>query len=120
MVRHPGIDKVAFTGEHLTAQTIMTEAAPTLKRLTFELGGKSPNIIFDDADLDAAIAGAHFGLYFNQGQCCCAGSRVFVQESIHDEFIERIAAMNADRRVVRFHLGRDVVQGIKYLVDMVR
>ena len=61
-----------------TAQIIMRDAAPTLKRLTFELGGKSPNIVFADADLDAAVAGAHFGLYFNQGQCCCAGSRLFV------------------------------------------
>ena len=97
IVNHPDVDKVAFTGEYLTAQTIMKEAAPTLKRLTFELGGKSPNIIFADADLDAAAAGAHFGLYFNQGQCCCAGSRVFVEERIHDEFIEKIISMNAER-----------------------
>ena len=72
----PVLTKWRSRGEHLTAQTIMKEAAPTLKRLTFELGGKSPNIIFADSDLDAAAAGAHFGLYFNQGQCCCAGSRV--------------------------------------------
>lgn len=99
IVRHPGIDKVAFTGEHTTAQTIMKEAAPTLKRLTFELGGKSPNVIFADADLDAAAAGAHFGLYFNQGQCCCAGSRVFVEEKIHEQFIDRIVAMNSSRKL---------------------
>jgi aldehyde dehydrogenase (NAD+) len=99
LVRHPDVDKIAFTGEHLTAQTIMREAAPTLKRLTFELGGKSPNIIFADANLDAAIAGAHFGLYFNQGQCCCAGSRVFVEESIHDQFVQRICEMNQSRRL---------------------
>jgi aldehyde dehydrogenase (NAD+) len=99
LVRHPDVDKIAFTGEHVTAQTIMREAAPTLKRLTFELGGKSPNIIFADADLDAAISGAHFGLYFNQGQCCCAGSRVFVEKSIHDQFVERIALMNRQRRL---------------------
>ena len=91
ITKHPGIDKVAFTGEYLTAQTIMAEAAPSLKRLTFELGGKSPNVIFADADMDAAIAGSHFGLYFNQGQCCCAGSRVFVQESVKDEFVENCA-----------------------------
>ncbi len=65
----------------------MREAADTLKRLTFELGGKSPNVILEDADLDAAAAGTDFGLFFNQGQCCCAGSRVFVQDSIHDEFV---------------------------------
>ncbi len=99
IVEHPGIDKVAFTGEHITAQIIMRNAAQTLKRLTFELGGKSPNVIFADCDLDAAAAGAHFGLYFNQGQCCCAGSRVFVEDSIHDEFVERVAGMNQQRRV---------------------
>ncbi len=99
LVRHPQVDKIAFTGEYLTAKTIMTEAADSLKRLTFELGGKSPNIIFADADLDAAIAGAHFGLFFNQGQCCCAGSRVFVEESVHAEFVERVSSMNTTRKV---------------------
>lgn len=99
IVKHPGIDKVAFTGEYLTAQIIMREAASTLKRLTFELGGKSPNVIFADADLDAAAAGAHFGLYFNQGQCCCAGSRVFVEEKIHAAFIEKVAALNKTRKL---------------------
>jgi len=99
LVKHPDVDKIAFTGEHLTAQIIMRDAAATLKRLTFELGGKSPNIIFADADLEAAAAGAHFGLYFNQGQCCCAGSRVFVEESIHDAFVERIMQMNQARRL---------------------
>src|SRR5262245_58701051 len=79
IVKHPDVDKVAFTGEYKTAQIIMRDAAPTLKRLTFELGGKSPNIVFADCDLDAAAAGSHFGLYFNQGQCCCAGSRLFVE-----------------------------------------
>lgn len=90
LVRHPQVDKIAFTGEGATAKIIMREAAETLKRLTFELGGKSPNIVFADADLDAAAAGAEFGLFFNQGQCCCAGSRLFVEESVHDEFIERV------------------------------
>ncbi|UUO04957.1 aldehyde dehydrogenase family protein [Blastopirellula sp. J2-11] len=99
LVKHPGVDKIAFTGEHITAQTIMKNAADTMKRVTFELGGKSPNVIFADADLDAAIAGAHFGLYFNQGQCCTAGSRVFVEDSIYDEFCERMAAMNVDRKL---------------------
>ena len=99
LVRHPDVDKIAFTGEYLTAQTIMAEAAPSLKRLTFELGGKSPNIVFDDADLDAAVEGAHFGLYFNQGQCCCAGSRLFVAESVHDEFVDRLAQRNRERKM---------------------
>ena len=71
LVKHPGVDKIAFTGEHRTAQIIMRDASESLKRLTFELGGKSPNVILADADLDAAAAGTHFGLFFNQGQCCC-------------------------------------------------
>ena len=77
----------------------MREAASTLKRLTFELGGKSPNIVFADADLESAVAGTHFGLYFNQGQCCCAGSRVFVESKIHDEFVDRICQLNESRRL---------------------
>lgn len=99
IVKHPAVDKIAFTGEHLTAQIIMKDASQSLKRLTFELGGKSPNIIFADCDLEAAAKGAHFGLFFNQGQCCCAGSRVFVEERIHDEFVDRIKQMNTLRRV---------------------
>jgi aldehyde dehydrogenase (NAD+) len=99
LVKHPQVDKIAFTGEGLTAKIIMRDAAETLKRLTFELGGKSPNIVFADADLDAAAAGAEFGLFFNQGQCCCAGSRLFVEESVHDEFVERIV-QRAQQRVL--------------------
>jgi len=99
LVKHPGVDKIAFTGEHRTAQTIMGEAAQTLKRLTFELGGKSPNIVFADADLDAAVAGAELGLFFNQGQCCCAGSRVFVEESVHEEFVDRIVEAANNRKL---------------------
>ncbi|REJ66139.1 MAG: aldehyde dehydrogenase family protein [Planctomycetota bacterium] len=99
LVKHLGVDKIAFTGEHTTAQTIQREAADTMKRLTFELGGKSPNIVFADADLDAAAAGAHLGLYLNQGQCCCAGSRLFVQESVYDSFVERLIEMNQSRKV---------------------
>jgi len=99
IVKHPGIDKIAFTGSGETAQIIMRDAAPTLKRITFELGGKSPNIVFSDANLDAAIQGAHFGLYFNQGQCCCAGSRLFVEEQVYDKFVDRLAAMNKSRKL---------------------
>ena len=99
LVKHPQVDKIAFTGEGLTAKIIMRDAADTLKRLTFELGGKSPNIVFADADLDAAAAGAEFGLFFNQGQCCCAGSRLFVEESVHDKFVERIV-QRAQQRVL--------------------
>lgn len=90
LVKHKLVDKIAFTGEHRTAQIIMANAAQTLKRLTFELGGKSPNVIFADADLDAAVAGTEFGLFFNQGQCCCAGSRVFVEEKVHEKFVQKL------------------------------
>ena len=99
IVKHPGIDKVAFTGSGETAQIIMRQAADQLKRLTFELGGKSPNIVFADADMDAAAAGAHVGIYLNQGQCCCAGSRLFVEDKINGEFVERVVEDSRRRRV---------------------
>lgn len=99
IVRHPGVDKIAFTGHYETAQKIMVDAAKTLKRLTFELGGKSPNIVFADADLEAAVAGAEFGLFFNQGQCCCAGSRLFVEQSIHDEFVSKVVSRAKTRQL---------------------
>jgi len=99
VVKHPLIDKIAFTGEHRTAQIITRESADTLKRLTFELGGKSPNVIFADADLDAAAAGAYIGLFLNQGQCCCAGSRVFVEQRQHDEFLDKLTKLTEQRKV---------------------
>ena len=99
IVKHPSIDKVAFTGSGETAQIIMRDAATTLKRLTFELGGKSPNIVFADSDIEAAVAGSHFGLYFNQGQCCCAGSRVFVEDKVYDKFLDRLSSMNKTRKL---------------------
>jgi aldehyde dehydrogenase (NAD+) len=99
LVKHRDVDKVAFTGSTEVGQIIMREAAGTIKRISLELGGKSPNIVFADSDLDAAAAGAHFGLYFNQGQCCCAGSRVFVEEKIHDKFVDKLAAMNSGRKL---------------------
>ena len=97
---HMDVDKIAFTGETGTGKIVMTAAANSnLKRVSLELGGKSPNIVFADADLDAAVEGAYFGLFFNQGQCCCAGSRVFVQDSIYDEFVAKIVAKAKSRRV---------------------
>src|SRR5438876_8571713 len=88
---HMDIDKVAFTVEYTTGQLILEAAAKSnLKRVSLELGGKSPNIVFADADLDAAVDGAYFGLFFNQGQCCCAGSRLFVEDKIHDQFVEKM------------------------------
>lgn len=99
LVNHPGVDKIAFTGEGRTAKIIMRNAAETLKRITFELGGKSPNIVFADADLGKAVDGAVLGLFLNQGQCCCAGSRLFVQESAHHEFVERLVDKVKKRKV---------------------
>jgi aldehyde dehydrogenase (NAD+) len=99
LVRHPDVDKIAFTGSTEVGKIIMREAATTLKRVTLELGGKSPNIVLDDSDIDAAAAGSHFGLYFNQGQCCTAGSRLFVHEKIHDKLIDKIVALNKSRKL---------------------
>ncbi|HTV48068.1 MAG TPA: aldehyde dehydrogenase family protein [Phycisphaerae bacterium] len=88
---HMDVDKVAFTGSTEVGKLIQQAAGRSnLKRVTLELGGKSPNIVFADADLDAAIEGSHFGLFFNQGQCCCAGSRLFVESKVHDEFVQRM------------------------------
>lgn len=99
LVKHPKVDKIAFTGEYRTAQIITRESADTLKRLTFELGGKSPNIVFADANLDAAVEGSYVGIFLNQGQCCCAGSRLFVQEAAHDEFVEKLVAKTKTRKL---------------------
>ena len=110
IVAHPDVDKVAFTGSTETGQIIMRSAADSLKRVTLELGGKSPNIVFADADIDAAIAGAEFALYFNQGQCCCAGSRLFVEESIHKDFVARVAERASDRKLGN-PFSTDTVQG---------
>jgi len=97
---HIDIDKVAFTGEGSTGQLVMQAAAKSnLKRVSLELGGKSPNVVFADADLDAAVEGAYFGLFFNQGQCCCAGSRLFVEEKIHDAFVEKLVARAKKQRI---------------------
>ena len=100
IARHEDIDKVAFTGSTEVGHLIMEAAAQTnLKRVTLELGGKSPNIIFADADMSAAIEGAHFGLFFNQGQCCTAGSRLFVEDKCYDEFVAK-SVERAQRRIV--------------------
>lgn len=88
--KHPGLDKLAFTGSTEVGREIGISAAENLIPSTLELGGKSANIIFDDADLDKAIDGALLGILFNQGQVCCAGSRLFVQEGIYDQFVTRV------------------------------
>src|ERR1700680_3807160 len=100
IARHMDVDKVAFTGSTEVGHLIMRAAADSnLKRVTLELGGKSPNIVFADADMDKAIEGAHFALFFNQGQCCCAGSRLYVEEKAYDEFVEKSAARAKKRKV---------------------
>jgi aldehyde dehydrogenase (NAD+) len=99
MVVHPGIDKIAFTGHVDTAKVISRRAAETLKRTTFELGGKSPNVVFADCDLDQAVAGSFHAIYNHGGQCCTAGSRLFVEETIREEFVARLAEKARARRV---------------------
>lgn len=89
---HMDIDKVAFTGEDKTGREIVKASAGNLKRVSLELGGKAPNIVFADADIDAAVKGAITGIFFNQGQVCCAGSRLFLEKSIHDEFMSKLLA----------------------------
>ena len=98
LVAHPDVDKIAFTGHVDTAKIIQKAAADTLKRTTFELGGKSPNVIFADADLDEAVDGAFHAIYFHGGQCCTAGSRLFVENKIHHEFVERLAEKAKGRK----------------------
>jgi aldehyde dehydrogenase (NAD+) len=92
IVEHPGIDKIAFTGDTSTGKGIMRGAAETLKKITLELGGKSANIVFPDADLDAAIRGATTGIFYGKGEVCAAGSRLLVDKSIKNEFIDKVAA----------------------------
>jgi len=91
LVRHPGIDKIAFTGGTATGQDVMRNAADTLKHITLELGGKSPNIVFADADLEQAVRGATNGIFYGKGEVCAAGSRLFVEKKIHHEFIAKLA-----------------------------
>jgi aldehyde dehydrogenase (NAD+) len=90
LVRHPGVDKIAITGETRTGQEILRDSADTLKKVTLELGGKSPNIVFADADLEAAVRGATIGIFYGKGEVCAAGSRLFVERKIHDEFMQKL------------------------------
>jgi aldehyde dehydrogenase (NAD+) len=93
LVKHPGVDKIAFTGHYTTGQEIMRNAADSLKLLSLEQGGKSPNIVFADADLESAAAGSLWGIFWNKGEACTAGSRLFVERSIHDKFMEKLVGM---------------------------
>ncbi|XP_047170267.1 benzaldehyde dehydrogenase, mitochondrial-like isoform X2 [Vigna umbellata] len=108
---HMDVDKLAFTGSSQTGRRVLElSARSNLKPVTLELGGKSPFIVCKDADIDAAVEAAHSALFFNQGQCCCAGSRTFVHESIYDEFVEKAKA-RATKRVVGDPFKSGVEQG---------
>ncbi|KAF2447935.1 aldehyde dehydrogenase, allergen Cla h 10 [Karstenula rhodostoma CBS 690.94] len=108
---HMDVDKVAFTGSTVVGRQVMKAAAGSnLKKVTLELGGKSPNIVFEDADIDNAISWVNFGIYFNHGQCCCAGSRVYVQESIYDKFIQKFKE-RAEQNAVGDPFHHETFQG---------
>ncbi|HYN25241.1 MAG TPA: aldehyde dehydrogenase family protein, partial [Pyrinomonadaceae bacterium] len=100
LAAHPGIDKIAFTGSTEVGKLIAKAAAENLTKVSLELGGKAPNIVFADADMDQAVNGAMMGIFFNQGQVCCAGSRLFVEEKVKDEFLGRLK-----ERAARINVG---------------
>ncbi|KAI8630516.1 aldehyde dehydrogenase [Xylariaceae sp. FL1651] len=111
LAAHMDIDKIAFTGSTAVGRTIMTAAAKSnLKKVTLELGGKSPNIVFPDANLDNALSWVNFGIYYNHGQACCAGSRILVHEAIYDDFIARFRA-RAEQNKVGDPFAPDTFQG---------
>jgi aldehyde dehydrogenase (NAD+) len=104
LAEHHGVDRLAFTGSVGTAQAIVRASADNLKRLQLELGGKSPDIVFADADLEKAVPGASMGVFTNTGQVCVAGSRILVERAIHDEFVQRMAAF---AKTIRIGDGRE-------------
>jgi phenylacetaldehyde dehydrogenase len=99
LAAHPDVDKIAFTGSTEVGKLILHAAAGNLKKVSLELGGKSPNVVFADVDLDSAIAGAASAIFFNHGQCCCAGSRLFIESSIFDKVVEGVSARAEKIRV---------------------
>ncbi len=105
LVEHPQVDKIGFTGSTRTGRGLLKSVADSnLKKVTLELGGKSPDIIFADADLDAAIAGVAMGVFFNQGECCCAGTRIYVEDKVYDRVV---AGMVAEAEKIRLGSGQD-------------
>jgi len=110
LVQHPDVNKIAFTGSNAVGKVIVKQAADTVKRVTMELGGKSPNIFFADADFEAAIDGALFGVFINQGEVCSAGSRILVQRSIYKKFVEAMTE-KAKRIKLGSPLERDTKMG---------
>jgi betaine-aldehyde dehydrogenase len=103
LVRSPDVDLVSFTGSTAVGKRIIANSAETLKRVSIELGGKSANIVLGDADIDDAVDGAIFGIFFNQGECCCAATRLLIQESIADEFLARLVARTRKLKVGNVH-----------------
>lgn len=114
LAEHPGVDRIAFTGSVGTARSIVRASAGNLKRLQLELGGKSPDIVFADADLDKAVPGAAMGVFTNSGQVCVAGTRILVQRPVYDEFVERITAFT---RTVRVGDGLDPTSQLGPLIS---
>src|ERR1700758_4320207 len=106
LAAHPEVDKIAFTGSTEVGKLIIHAAAGNLKKVSLELGGKSPNIVMDDADLETAIPGASMAIFFNQGQCCCAGSRLFVEKKIFDKVVDGISDCTKS-----FHIGPGIDPG---------
>jgi aldehyde dehydrogenase (NAD+) len=106
LAAHPGIDKIAFTGSTEVGKLIAKAASENLTKVSLELGGKAPNIVFADADMDQAVSGAMMGIFFNQGQVCCAGSRLFVEEKVKDEFLEKLKD-----RAARINVGDPMNKG---------
>ena len=109
LAAHPDVDKVAFTGSTEVGKLILQAASGNLKKVSLELGGKSPNVVFGDVDLDSAIAGSASAIFFNHGQCCCAGSRLYVENEIFDKVVEGVSAW-ADK--IR------VGPGMEFFIDM--
>src|SRR5262247_374881 len=99
LASHWDVDKIAFTGSHLTGQKIIEASAGNLKRVSLELGGKSPDVVFADADLETAVPGASMAVFANSGQICSAGTRLFVEQRIYDEFVDRVASFGKGLRV---------------------
>jgi phenylacetaldehyde dehydrogenase len=100
LAAHPDVDKIAFTGSTEVGKLIVHAAAGNLKKVSLELGGKSPNVVFKDADIDAAIAGSASAIFFNHGQCCCAGSRLYIEKPIYDRVVEGVA-----EQAKKIHVG---------------
>ncbi len=126
---HMDVDKIAFTGEDKTGREILKGSLGNLKRVSLELGGKAPNIVFHDADINAAVKGAITGIFFNQGQVCCAGSRLFLEKSIHDEFMtkltERVAKMQQgpgidDKTQIGPQISKDHKEKIMGYIDIAK